>query len=131
MAPLIGPLERRVLEVLWRAESPASVRDLLPSFPGAAYTTLMTTLDRLHRKGLLTRIRRGRAFAYAPLLTRAAFDSARAAEALSGVLQGDPQTLGSVMSFFVDAVSARDRELLDELESLVQSRRAALEPTEQ
>ena len=62
----LGPLERRVLEVLWGRDREARVRDLQPSFPEIAYTTLMTTLDRLHRKGVLYRVPEGRAFAYRP-----------------------------------------------------------------
>ena len=61
-----GPLEIRVLEALWARETPACVRDLQPQFPGVAYTTLMTTLDRLFRKGTLSRAKSGRAFFYRP-----------------------------------------------------------------
>jgi predicted transcriptional regulator len=122
-----GPLEWRVLEALWERPQAAAVRDLRASFPEAAYTTLMTTLDRLHRKGALTRTKQGRAFYYQPSMTRAEFDSARAADALQAALAGDPTALGPLMSFFVEAVSDRDRELLDDLEALVRSRRADLE----
>lgn len=122
-----GPLEWRVLETLWERKDPASVRDLQPAFPDAAYTTLMTTLDRLHRKGVLGREKQGRAFYYEARLTRSELESARVAEALNVALQGDPAALGPLMSFFVQAVSERDRDLLDELEALVQTRRAELE----
>jgi predicted transcriptional regulator len=122
-----GPLEWRVLEALWGRTQPTSVRDLQASFPEAAYTTLMTTLDRLHRKGALTRTKIGRAFYYQPSMTRAEFDSARAADALRTALASDATTLGALMSFFVDAIGDRDRELLDDLEALVRSRRADLE----
>lgn len=124
---LFGPLEWRVLEALWERHDPASVRDLQPAFPDAAYTTLMTTLDRLHRKGVLGREKQGRAFFYEARLTRSELESARATEALNVAIQGDPSSLGALMSFFVQAVSARDRDLLDELEALVQTRRAELE----
>ena len=122
-----GPLEWRVLEALWQRRTPAAVRDLQASFPDAAYTTLMTTLDRLHRKGALTRMKHGRAFYYQPAMTRAEFESARVADALRAALASDPTALGPLMSFFVDAVGDRDLELLDELEALVRSRRAVLE----
>ena len=75
---LLGPLEWRVLEALWGAAAPASVRDLTPEFPEIAYTTLMTTLDRLYRKGVLERVKQGRAFFYQTKLSRSEFDSARA-----------------------------------------------------
>ena len=59
-----GPLEVRVLDALWSKNAACCVRDIQPDFPGVAYTTLMTTLDRLFRKGALTRHKSGRAFYY-------------------------------------------------------------------
>lgn len=123
----LGPLERRVLEALWARSDAASVRDLQPEFSEIAYTTLMTTLDRLHRKGILARMKQGRAFFYQPRLTRPEFDSVRAADALKVALEGEGSALVPLLSFFVDAVGDRDHELLDELEALVRARRAALE----
>ena len=129
-APLharLGPLEWRVLEALWARADDASVRDLQPDFSEIAYTTLMTTLDRLYRKKVLSRIKQGRAFLYRPLLTRPEFDSARAADALKVALAGDSHALTPLLSFFVDAVGDRNDALLDELEALVRARRAAVE----
>src|SRR5260370_34887541 len=62
----LGPLEERMLDGLW-ARGSATVRELLEKdSPDLAYTTVMTTLDRLFKKGLLTRSEEGRAFRYAP-----------------------------------------------------------------
>ncbi|HET9371551.1 MAG TPA: BlaI/MecI/CopY family transcriptional regulator [Vicinamibacterales bacterium] len=122
----LGPLEWKVLEALWLRTSPASVRDLQPEFPEIAYTTLMTTLDRLHRKGALTRTKQGRAFWYRPTLSRPEFDRARAADALRSAFESGSDSLSPLMSFFVQAVSDRDREALDELEALVRARRAEI-----
>ena len=66
LASLFGALELRVLEVLWERGDEVSVRDVLPHFPRAAYTTVMTTMERLHRKGVLERRKAGRAFLYRP-----------------------------------------------------------------
>jgi predicted transcriptional regulator len=101
----LGPLEQRVLDALWARGGDARVRDLQPSFPETAYTTLMTTLDRLHRKGVLDRIIVGRAFAYRPRWTRAE----------------------AALSFLVDQVGSLDADTLDALERLVRERRRALE----
>lgn len=120
---LLGPLEWRVLEALWAREAPAAVRDLIGAFPETAYTTLMTTLDRLHRKGVLTRQKLGRAFVYQPRLTQTEFESARAADAFRHALERNGGSLAPLVSCLVDAVGDRDRELLDELEALVASRR--------
>lgn len=121
-----GPLEWRVLSALWDRNSPASVRDLQPDFTDIAYTTLMTTMDRLHRKEMLTRTKLGRAFFYRPRFTRPEYESARAAEALSVALDGDSAAVGSLLSFFVEAVGNRDQDLLDDLEALVRTRRSEL-----
>jgi predicted transcriptional regulator len=87
----------------------------------------MTTLDRLFRKGVLKRVKRGRAFVYETRLSRPEFESARAADALRTAIAGDDAALTPLMSFFVDAVSERDSELLDELEAMVHARRAEIE----
>jgi predicted transcriptional regulator len=100
----LGPLERRVLELLWERHGGARVRDLQPAFPETAYTTLMTTLDRLHRKGYLERVAHGRAFAYRPCVTRAE----------------------AVLSSFAEEVGGLDADTLDALEQLVRERRRAL-----
>ena len=120
----LGPLELQVLEALWARNSPATVRDLTPDFPEAAYTTLMTTLDRLHRKGVLNREKSGRAFVYQPRLGRTEFESARAADAFRFALERNGGALGPLASSLIDVLGDRDRELLDELESLVAARQA-------
>jgi predicted transcriptional regulator len=122
-----GPLEWRVLEALWHHGAEASVRDLQPKFSEIAYTTLMTTLDRLHRKGVLDRTKHGRAFRYSVRHTRAELESSLAAGALRAAIDGDQASLRPLMSLFVDAVGERDRDLLEELETLIRARRAELE----
>ena len=118
-----GSLEIRVLEALWRAETPQNVRDLQPSFSGVAYTTLMTTLDRLHRKGVLDREKSGRAFLYRPRYTRDELLSGLAGQALEAVFGSRAADLQPILSFFVETVSRQDRESLAALERLVAERR--------
>src|ERR1700761_4888272 len=66
---MLGPLEPEVMEILWRAGE-CSVRDVLRQMDRpAAYTTVMTTLVRLHHKGVLKQSKQERAFRYAPLVT--------------------------------------------------------------
>lgn len=66
----LGPLELKVLGVLWERGRASTVRHVQPSFPQLAYRTVMTTLDRPYRKGLLRRFRLGRAFGYEPRCSR-------------------------------------------------------------
>ncbi len=65
----LGPLEYAVLSALW-AQSPATVRDLRLSFRTRSYRTLVVTLDRLSKKGLVRRERPSRANAYSPTMSR-------------------------------------------------------------
>jgi predicted transcriptional regulator len=122
-----GGLEVRVLDALWEERAPRSVRDLQPRFDGVAYTTLMTTLDRLHRKGVLDRERAGRAFVYRPRFTRDVLRSHLASEALHALFGERASDLKPILSFFVETVSRADRESLDALERLIAERRAAVE----
>lgn len=121
----LGPLERQVLEVLWERKRAATVRSVQPSFPRLAYTTLMTTLDRLYRKGVLRRFRLGRAFGYEPRCSRdelfGQMVSGQVADLMAAC--GD-STL--VLSTLVQAVGHTDAELLDELEALVRAERERL-----
>jgi predicted transcriptional regulator len=122
---ILGELERRVLGSLWRREAPVSVKDLLPEFPAAAYTTVMTTLDRLYRKGLLERSKSGRAFVYRPRFSREEFEGLIAASALEEILGLGPGALRPALSFLVDAAGRRDERVLEELEALLRERRRA------
>ena len=121
LASLFGALELRVLDALWAHGDEATVRDVLPRFPHAAYTTVMTTRERLHRKGVLERRKDGRAFLYRPVHTREELESRLLARAIEPLLDGG--NAQPILSFFVDEVGRRDERLLDELERLVREKR--------
>jgi len=121
----LGPLEARVLAVLWEEKCALTVRHLLKSFPELAYTTLMTTLDRLHRKGVLVRIQQGRAFSYKPRWTRSQLLGEMALNQVSDLLSSCGAG-AAILSTLVHAVGRRDATMLDELDALVQAERARL-----
>src|SRR5262245_24949578 len=123
---VFGPLEIRVLNALWGRHAPACVRDLQPQFPGVAYTTLMTTLDRLFRKGTLSREKSGRAFFYRPKSTRQELISELAGSTFATLLPGDAAFARPILSMFVDTVGQHDEALLGDLEELVKARRDEL-----
>ncbi len=123
-----GPLEVRVLEALWRRQA-SSVRDLQAEFPDTAYTTLMTTLDRLHRKGVLGRVKAGRAFVYRPRLTPDELQSGLVEQVLDLLVGRDRRSMRPVLSCFVETVGERDAALLDELERLVREKRQEKKPS--
>jgi predicted transcriptional regulator len=121
LASHFGALELRVLDAVWRRSGEVAVRDLQADFPGSAYTTLMTTMDRLHRKGVLERRKLGRAFSYRAVSSREQLESGLVARALQPLLQGPGAQ--PILSFFVEEVSRQDDSLLDELERLVREKR--------
>lgn len=125
IASFLGPLEIRVLESLWRRGEETSVRELADDFPGSAYTTLMTTLDRLFKKGLLDRGRRDRAFLYRARFQRADLERELAKGEIARLLgfASSRRTARPILSTFVEAVGEKDAVLLDELERLVRERR--------
>lgn len=123
-----GKLELRVLDALWRKAEPSSVRDVQADLPRAAYTTIMTTLDRLHRKGVLDRVKSGRAFLYSPRFSREQLQAGLAEDALQSLLGPDAARWKPVLSMLVDAVTRQDRDVLDELERLAAERRREQAP---
>jgi predicted transcriptional regulator len=103
-----GELEADVLATLLAegsALTPGEVRDRLGT--QLAYTTVVTILSRLHGKGVLTRTRAGRAFAYAPV----ADEPGLAARRMRRVLDSEPDR-EAVLARFVSGLSAADEELL-------------------
>jgi predicted transcriptional regulator len=122
----LGTLERRVIEIVWDSGE-VTVRDVPARLEGqVAYTTVMTTLDRLFKKGLLARSKRARAFAYSAIATREELDAIVANDVLSGLLSNDWSAPIPFLSNLVDEVGKRDRALLDELERLVRTKRREL-----
>src|SRR5882762_8232817 len=122
----LGKLEREVLNEVWRRDE-VSVRDVYLAFGElVAYTTLMTTLDRLFKKRLLTRRKNGRAFVYLPAVTREELDQGIREDVVEGLLGQGADTVQPVLACIVDTVSERDRGLLDELDRLIKEKRREL-----
>ena len=114
------------MEILWeRGES--NVHDVIEKLDRPlAYTTVMTTLDRLYKKGLLSRHKSERAFLYSTRQTRLEWEQKRAGEFVAGFLNG-PQAAGELlMSCLVEAVGRKDAALLDELERKIRVKRKEL-----
>jgi predicted transcriptional regulator len=121
-SPQLGPLEQQLLERLWKCKS-ATVRELLDrSDLKLAYTTVMTTLDRLYKKQMLDRVVEGRAFRYSPRHTKEELKKAAAGETIRQLLSSSPAT-SLPLSYLVEAVSEHDARLLDELQQLVDQKR--------
>lgn len=121
----LGALEREVMDVVWdRGET--SVKDVSERLSSPiAYTTVMTTMDRLFKKRLLTRRKVGRAFVYSAVASRDELEGAMATELVHSLLRRNSDEPLPILSSLVDAVSDRDRALLDDLERLIREKRRA------
>jgi predicted transcriptional regulator len=118
---VLGELETAVMELLWRERELTvnQVEERLRQRRQIAHTTVLTTLDRMHRKGYLTREKSGKAFVYAPRYSREEFERGLAQEVLGALLGG----LGEpVLSTFVELVG-EDEAKLERLEELIRRKR--------
>ncbi|WP_106186632.1 BlaI/MecI/CopY family transcriptional regulator [Umezawaea tangerina] len=108
-----GALAAEVLTVLGASDSaltPAEVRDLLDPSGSLSYSTVVTTLTRLHDKEMATRVRDGRAYRYSAV----AEPSALVAWRMGRLLDSDPDH-ASVLTRFVGSLSEKDERLLRDL----------------
>ena len=105
-----GELEANVMEILWSRGgwlTPGDVHQTLGEERDLAYTTVMTILVRLWRKGRLDRQRDGRAYAYQPLQTREEYAASRMEQML--LAAADRPT---ALAHFVDTLDTADRDQL-------------------
>ncbi len=113
------------METLW-TQGEGNVRDVIDRLGRPlAYTTVMTTLDRLYKKGLLTRRKSERAFIYSAALTREEWEHKRTGDFVAGFLS--PELL---ISCLVEAVGQHDKALLDDLEKKIRLKRKELDRRE-
>jgi predicted transcriptional regulator len=120
-------LEAAVMEVVWdRFPREFTVRDVLQVLETSreiAYTTVMTTVDRLAHKGILARETSGKAYVY-----RAAIDRAEFLATVARQLAAAAPAMGreSALSFLVELVGEADPAELDRLQRLIDERRRTL-----
>ena len=119
---VLGQLELRLMDILWTASEPLSVRDVLARLGKArlAYTTVMTTLDRLYKKDLLHREKQGNAFVYQAALDHDEYQRRVVAAAVGPLLE---QGAGPVLAAFVDVAAGVDEKHLLQLERLIAAHR--------
>jgi predicted transcriptional regulator len=119
-------LEAAIMDIVWTKRlsgfAVSEVVAVLEKQRDIAYTTVMTTLARLHEKGLLARERDGKRYLYTPKVSREEFLESTAREVLDGAV-GEHQAL----AMLVEKVSESSATELDELEALIHQRRRELE----
>ncbi|MER7014286.1 BlaI/MecI/CopY family transcriptional regulator [Saccharopolyspora sp. NPDC000359] len=108
----LGPLESAVMDHLWEAAKPLSVREVLDGLHdrGLAYTTVATVLENLHRKQWVDRDRVGRVWFYRPCLQASEHAALLMREALAA--SGSPR---ATFLKFVDEISDEEAAMLREL----------------
>lgn len=105
----LGELERAVMAQLWSADGPLTVRDVHERLERElAYTTVMTVLGRLAKKGLVRQERDGKAYRYAAASSREQMAAEVMIDALGDV--GEDRTAALVA--FVDRVGPEEAEAL-------------------
>lgn len=111
------------MRILWRG-GPLSVREVNQRLgeDTLAHTTVMTTLDRLYKKGLLSRTKEGVAYIYSATLTRDEYRQRLVEATVSGLMTNDGNA-EPVLAAFVDAAAELDEENLAKLEFLIAERR--------
>jgi predicted transcriptional regulator len=105
-----GDLETVIMHRVWDHDGPVTVRELFDELArerAIAYTTVMTTMDNLHRKGWLARVKEGKAYRYTATASREEYSARLMREALDG--GGDTQ---AVLSHFVAQMDGEESEML-------------------
>jgi predicted transcriptional regulator len=113
------------MSVLWELGS-ASVQQVSERLSTVlAYTTVMTTLDRLFKKGVLQRQKKDRAFIYSAIVTAREVEGQRAAGLIRRFFSDSSERPDILLSCLVDAVHHYDTDLLQQLETKIRAARAA------
>ncbi|MCA1835397.1 MAG: BlaI/MecI/CopY family transcriptional regulator [Actinobacteria bacterium] len=108
-----GELEAVVMDRVWSRQATSTVREVFEDLRQQreiAYTTVMSTMDNLYRKGWLARERNGKAYRYWPTLTREQYGARLMREALDSA--GNPDV---VLTHFLDQISEHDSARLQHL----------------
>lgn len=127
----LGEREREVLEVLWTLGG-ATVQEMARNLEARlAYTTVMTVLDRLYKKGLLLREKCERAFLYRPAISQSELEQRRASAMVAGFFARSSLNRDALLSCLVDAVHSYDGDLLEQLEAKVKAAKARHPANEQ
>jgi predicted transcriptional regulator len=105
-----GDLETVIMHLVWDHGRPVTVRELFDELRqerAIAYTTVMSTMDNLHRKGWLARAKEGKAYRYTATASREEYSARLMREALTG--GGDTEV---VLSLFVAQMGGEESEVL-------------------
>jgi predicted transcriptional regulator len=118
-----GDLEAVIMDRVWEHAEPVTVRELhdeLSAERVIAYTTVMSTMDNLHRKGWLNRVKEGKAYRYSPSASREEYSARLMREALAD--GGDTEM---VLSHFLAQIDGEESAALRSALSRLRGERSA------
>lgn len=122
LGPLSEELERPLMDILW-AKGPMKGKDLHEEIRrkrDIAYTTALTVLDRLSKKGLIKKDRRLGAILFTPAISRQAYESAVTGGLIRKAFEMSP---GLAVSAFAEMFSKMPKEDIDRLEKLLEEKK--------
>jgi predicted transcriptional regulator len=108
----LGELEAQVMGKIWARSGPVTVRDIVGDLQHdrpIAYTTVMTVMDNLRKKGWLRRQAEGRAYRYAPLVSAEEYSAGLMRQALAA-----SSDRPAVLMHFIGELSADEADALEE-----------------
>ena len=117
-----GELETVIMHMVWDQGGPVTVRDLFDELAqerAIAYTTVMSTMDNLHRKGWLARTKDGKAYRYTATASREEYSARLMQEALA--VGGDTEV---VLTHFIAQIGGAESEALRTVMQRLTGRRA-------
>ena len=110
--PALGDLEAQVMRRIWVRGKPVTVRDIVGDLRRErpiAYTTVMTVMDNLRKKGWLRREPDGRAYRYEPLISGAEYSASLMRQALEA-----SNDRPAVLMHFIGELSTEEADALHE-----------------
>jgi len=110
--PTLGDLEVQVMQCIWARREPVTVRDVLDDLRKGrplAYTTVMTVMDNLRKKGWLQRHQAGRAYRYEPLVSAEEYSATLMRQALAASTDRP-----AVLMHFIQELSAAEADAIEE-----------------
>ena len=122
----LGELEKQVLEYLWKAQ-PADAKQVhsyLEKYRGGSLNTIQSTLERLFKKELLSRVKNGHAYQYFPKIARQELIGQLIKSVTHDFIVEDEN---SIVTAFSSISSDLDEKQLDKLEAMIEQQRKKLQ----
>lgn len=119
---VLGDIEKAIMDVLW-VRGEVTGREIFEEAGrerSLAFTTVLTVMDRLLKKGLIKRMKRGRLFVYTASMSRDDFVKQVSQEVLQGILD---ISASSAATSFVDILYKTSPEEIDRLSKLIEERK--------